>query len=712
MVRSWKLTVLTGIGYLFLAACGQPEATVTAVLPAHTSSPVTIPGQNPVPIPTVISTRTAVVSTPEPTSQAVSETPTPLPTATTSLWPSILVDQMDFETELTFEMVNQIGGEITAVDIIDNTAYLGIGPRLVILDVSNSTSPQLIGQSDILSGVVQDFVLVGNFAYVATGQNGFWIIDVSNPFSPQVVSFKSQTSEAQQIKYQDDHLFVLGMKEGEALENELVIYSLTEPENITERSRLSLPFRFFYGDMILDDEFIFLADNYSSQLYIVDTTQLEQPLLVTTISIVKNAVKTLSNKTLYILANGDLQILDVSDTQHTVAIAQVDNLIEDYWQIEKMVVRKDLLFISAWYCDQTPCGATLFVFDISQPGQTEQITSIDIDGGLIDIRLINDKVYVTTSSLLLITQSPEWHQLGRFQDYGVYSAFDQLAIADERLYAVNSLGRGISIFSLEQPTQPVRVGLYSGAFDEVAAGDNQIYPSARWQEGLHQVDVRVPGLPRQTSILGEDASVDGPPVLEDGRLYALLNGHLGILDVTNPDGMLLLNDLDVNTQEYGPFRYISVSDNIVYALGHQGIHLLDTGTPAAIVEIGFIPEEDDMCALTAREGYVFVYSAASYCSQNNTEGGRLTIYDASNPTAIHKVGGLEIVAPVETMLLKDDYLYLVNGDLVLVDVSQLDSPQIIGFFPTPGKAYAAAIFDGLIYVADGAGGILVLRLME
>jgi hypothetical protein len=351
----------------------------------------------------------------------------------------------------------------------------------------------------------------------------------------------------------------------------------------------------------------------------------------------------------------------------------------------------------------------LFVFDISEPGQAKEIAPIALDGDLVDVHLTSDKLYVVTSSLLLITQFPEWHQLGHFQGYGV---FDRLTTADERLYLVNSYGRGISILSLEQPTQPAKVGNYSGAFDEIAAGDNQMYPSAGWRNGLHQVDVHTPTFPRRTVRLGEDVSVDGPPVLEDGRLYALLNGYLGILDVSNPGEMSLLNDLDLNPQEYGPYRYISVADGVIYALGQQGIHLLDVSDPMAVVEIGFIPTEGEICALTARDGYVFVYSATPYCSQYETEANRLTIYDASNPTAIQKVSSLEIASLVETMILQDDSLYLVGDDLTVVDLSEPESPQITGFFPTPGEAHAVATFDDLIYVADGAGGLLVLRLVE
>ena len=57
-------------------------------------------------------------------------------------------------------------------------------------------------------------------------------------------------------------------------------------------------------------------------------------------------------------------------------------------------------------------------------------------------------------------------------------------------------------------------------------------------------------------------------------------------------------------------------------------------------------------------------------------------------------------------------MFLVGDDLKVVDVSQPDSPRFVGSFPTPGEAHAATTSHDLIYVADGAGGVLILRMNE
>ncbi|MBK9095446.1 MAG: hypothetical protein IPM84_22360 [Anaerolineae bacterium] len=96
-------------------------------------------------------------------------TPTPTPTST----PTPLI-----------ELVGQIGGFIRAVEAQGGYAYVGVGPRLLILNVSNPSHPVLVGQSPVLPTFVKSVSVVGDFAYVTKGYGGLHIIDVSDPANP------------------------------------------------------------------------------------------------------------------------------------------------------------------------------------------------------------------------------------------------------------------------------------------------------------------------------------------------------------------------------------------------------------------------------------------------------------------------------------------------------------------------------------------------
>ncbi|MFQ5518265.1 MAG: LVIVD repeat-containing protein, partial [Acidimicrobiia bacterium] len=90
------------------------------------------------------------------------------------------------------ELVGQIGGVTEAVAVWGNYAYIGMGPRLVILDVADPAHPRVVGQTAPLPGVVWDVAVAGGYAYLADYDAGLRIIDVSQPAAPaEVGSFDS-----------------------------------------------------------------------------------------------------------------------------------------------------------------------------------------------------------------------------------------------------------------------------------------------------------------------------------------------------------------------------------------------------------------------------------------------------------------------------------------------------------------------------------------
>lgn len=60
------------------------------------------------------------------------------------------------------EMVGQLGGATYAVTAERRHAYLGDGPSLAVVEISNPEHPVLFGRAPWVPGVVRDIVLVGN----------------------------------------------------------------------------------------------------------------------------------------------------------------------------------------------------------------------------------------------------------------------------------------------------------------------------------------------------------------------------------------------------------------------------------------------------------------------------------------------------------------------------------------------------------------------
>ncbi|MGB3060945.1 MAG: hypothetical protein WBE17_14535, partial [Anaerolineae bacterium] len=97
--------------------------------------------------------------------------------------------------------IGQIGGQALAVAVLGDYAYVGVGPRLLIVDIHDPAAPQVVGQSWFLTfQEVRDIAVVHEpashsdaaassapgetLAYVAARSRGLHIFNVSDPAHP------------------------------------------------------------------------------------------------------------------------------------------------------------------------------------------------------------------------------------------------------------------------------------------------------------------------------------------------------------------------------------------------------------------------------------------------------------------------------------------------------------------------------------------------
>ena len=64
-------------------------------------------------------------------------------------------------------LIGQLGGAVDALAVQGDTAYAGVGPRLLVFDVSIPQQPVLLGQTPPFADIIQDVVATGARVYVA-----------------------------------------------------------------------------------------------------------------------------------------------------------------------------------------------------------------------------------------------------------------------------------------------------------------------------------------------------------------------------------------------------------------------------------------------------------------------------------------------------------------------------------------------------------------
>jgi len=112
------------------------------------------------------------------------------------------------------ELVGQWGGPTYAVAVQGQVAYIGSGPRLLTVGISDPNQPTLRGQSEVLPGAVRGVAVGGSYAYIADDRAGLQIIDISNPAAPQRVGGYDTSGYAYGVAVAGSYAYVADKEAG------------------------------------------------------------------------------------------------------------------------------------------------------------------------------------------------------------------------------------------------------------------------------------------------------------------------------------------------------------------------------------------------------------------------------------------------------------------------------------------------------------------
>ena len=105
-------------------------------------------------------------------------------------------------------LIGQIGGAVDAVAVVGANAYVGAGPWLIVLDISNPAQPLKVGETDVMPGVVKDVAVDGTYAYVADSEAGLRVVNIANPAAPVEVGFYDTPGYAESVAISGTHAYV------------------------------------------------------------------------------------------------------------------------------------------------------------------------------------------------------------------------------------------------------------------------------------------------------------------------------------------------------------------------------------------------------------------------------------------------------------------------------------------------------------------------
>jgi hypothetical protein len=628
---------------------------------------------------------------------------------------------------LNVDLIGHFGGAANPILVQDDYAYVGFGPEMAILDVSNPTAPHRIGYL-VLPGQdeneVNAITVVGSYAYVAD-DNGLWVVDVSEPTTPFVIGYTScQCGVNTDVSVVGQHAYLTVYERGGRGSSGygrgyFKVIDVSDPAHPFETSTFATSsgsgiFRGARAVQVIDN-YAYVADSEIHGLRVFDISNPAGPIEVGHSGgrgedfVLRDGYAYVTNG-----REGGFRVIDVSDPTTLNSLGFYETFYEtsQRWQETGAVA---LLDDYAYFVEDPP------VVDDEPLG----------DYGL-RILDISNPISPTATGF-----------------YTTATHITDLTIKDD--YAYFTMQGTLRILDLSNPTHPVEIGAYQTppSASKISVVDNHAYvvTGREWEDKeLHVVNISNPAQPvtieRTATNLGP-----GTPVV-DGYAYLIDNHDLRILDVSNP---ATLTQVGVYTP-VAPMDEIVTRGNFAYLASNNRLAVLNLSDPTAPAQVYSYtlpsPDQYDPPApdLTLIDDYLYLVSASTglrifdiskppqlvevetgqeiageHLAVGNgyayvTAKG-LQILDISDPVSPVMVGatGLGLFGTrwsIKGIAVDDTYAYLIDDvvGLRVIDISNPTAPVEVGFSPVPGAPADVAVTDDHIWVATEASGLFSFRL--
>lgn len=617
------------------------------------------------------------------------------------------------------DLVGQVGGASYAVVTRHHYAYVGIGPRLVVLDITDPAAPVEVGQSAVLAGIVQDITFDGNFAYVSTGFGGLRILDMSNPSMPVEVGFYSWPEQVIETAVSGDYAYVV-VREGDGVGGSVRILDVMNPAKPVEVGFYDPPQYGHPTGIVVAGDYAYITDLLT--LRIVDVSHPPTPMEV--------AHQDVSGSTLDVVVaggyafvaggHGGLRIINVSNPTAPQEVGHSDT---PYITSDVFVLGERAYVVDG--PDGNGHEGRLRIVNVANPAEPVVVGSYDStseDWGH-SVSVVGSHVLVAAGAEgLRILNAGEPTSMSEVASYGVLGSSYDIAVAGSYAYISESSlfrvgGGALRIFDVADPRNPVLAGSYSTAGSALGLDVSGQYvylteSAVRTDQeaGLHVLDASDPSAPQQVAfydVPNDNDAFNGAYEIEVAGNRAYLGAQdLHILDVTQPTTPTLLSSAEPGS---GTF---ALSGNYLYyeTQGCSGrcsaVEILDVSDPtspeATANPVGSWGGVND---IEAEGSYLYITTR----EWSFGGGGGLHIFSLANPESPQRVGGYEQYES-RAVAVQGNYAYTGVGSVNILDISNASAPEPV----SPPHLTASwireiAVQGELIYAVTADGGLYILR---
>lgn len=645
-------------------------------------------------------------------------------------------------TEDNVTLLNQTGGAVYGAATRGNYAYVGIGPRLVVMNISNPQNPIAIGQTDVFPGTIVQVTLDGDYAYVAelppqnsdeAGLGGLRIIDISDPTQPQAVGFCDTPWTPQSVSVSGDYAYVSDGLYGLRIIDVSIPSSPTEVKVVPETPGTVTT---LHTAIAGNYAYVAESDGGLRVLNISDPTSPTTVYQYTSRSVYSVAVvgQYAYLGSLYGSVTGTFVVLNISNPAAPVEVGTTTFSETPYW-IE--VVNSRAYVASGVY------GNFLTTINVSNPNAPsvlgEYQSHIGSQGAKVTIH--NNTAYWTTGySGLFIMDISDPTDPTYVKTYEAISATRNLQVADG--YAYIGLNNDhafivpqdpqkfatMIIADLSSPDQPEVVGAYQGYtdFGNFAVSGDYAYivePKTFDSTGLAPGGVRIlavsnPAIPAAQGFydtLGSGSTSTMMYGIAHQGDYAYIGDGSGadnpetlmhVVNTTNPMSPQATGYYTTTPGNVSDVYDIAISGTYAYVGTGDRVDIVDISNPAAPSRTGVYTATYFVRDVAVAGNYLYVGLWETFMCI-------VDISDPANPVEISKYrvdNAFGFGTEISNIEVSGDYAYIAHSDgLHIADISDPYNPFEVENYRVSDEGAAVAVDGSTIYLSSRRGGLYILE---
>jgi hypothetical protein len=610
-------------------------------------------------------------------------------------------------------LIAQLGGFTLAVHVAGNYAYIGEGPSLVILDIAKPASPTVVGRTGVLPYTVTDVYVVGDYAYVtagdslhvisvvdkvhpsqvghfnimhviegvsvscvicaegvhvvgdyayvAAGEEGLRVISVADKSNPREVGFFDTPGSVQAVYIVGDYAYVVAWGEG------LRVISVADKSNPREVGFLDMPFAFDKpgsANVHVVGDYAYVAAGEEG-LRVISVADKSNPREVGFLDMPAYEVYVVGD---YAYVDG-LRVISVADKSNLREVGFFDTP----GTAHAVYVVGDYAYVAAW-------EEGLRVISVADKSNPREVGFFAATGPAEGVHVVGDYAYIATQNglhVISVADKSNPREVSFFDTPG--NAADVHVVGD---YAyVVAWGGGFHVISVADKSNPREVGFLDFQGDIMSVHVVGDYAYVAGGGGLRVVSVADKLNPRQVGSFAPGGHAKDVHVVGDYAYVADEDG-LNVISVVERSKPRKVGFLDTPGGARGVYV---VGDYAYVAVAKRGLSVISVADKAYPREVGF-------CDMPKRG---------------------VTVQDND---------GSEYVADPVSVQVLGDRAYVADSLIGLRVISVADKlhPSEVGFFvmtsPSilsgPGPALDMHIVGDYAYIATYYGGLVILRIAQ